>query len=133
VEIWGRGTNRVIDACKQHGAAPPIFEEHQGFIVVTFKAEMVVGAATPQVTQQVTQHVTPQVETVLDAARQAASAEALQRAAGLKDRVHFLKAYLQPLLEQGLLERTIPDKPRSRLQKYRLTAAGRQVAEGRSR
>ena len=23
VEIWGRGTNRVIDACKAQGTAPP--------------------------------------------------------------------------------------------------------------
>jgi ATP-dependent DNA helicase RecG len=29
------------------------------------------------------------------------------------------------LLERGLVEMTVPDKPNSRLQKYRLTAAGR--------
>jgi hypothetical protein len=51
------------------------------------------------------------------------SAEVLQHAVGLKDRVHFLKAYLQPMLNQGWLERTIPDKPRSRLQRYRTTQA----------
>ncbi len=124
VEVWGQGTNRVIAACKRHGAAPPKFEELQGFLIVTFRAHMVAGGATPQVTPQVAQHVSPQVAAVLEIARQAASAEALQRAAGLKDRVHFLKSYLHPLLEQGLLERTIPDKPRSRLQKYRITSAG---------
>ena len=147
VEIWGRGTNRVIDACKRHGTAPPIFEEQQGFVVVTFKAEIVAGAvapqvtaqvgtkpgpsrgqvigqATPQVAQQVATQVTPQVKAVLDAARQPASSETLQHAAGLKDRVHFLKSYLQPLLQHGLLERTIPDKPRSRFQRYRTTRAG---------
>jgi predicted HTH transcriptional regulator len=25
VEVWGRGTNRVIAACEKHGAAPPVF------------------------------------------------------------------------------------------------------------
>jgi hypothetical protein len=48
----------------------------------------------------------------------------LQRALGLKDDEHFRRAYLQPALEQGLIEMTIPDKPRSSKQRYRLTAAG---------
>jgi ATP-dependent DNA helicase RecG len=58
---------------------------------------------------------------------EAASAAELQTAAGLKDRVHFLREYLGPLLEKGWLERTIPDKPTSRLQRYRITELGRQA------
>jgi ATP-dependent DNA helicase RecG len=46
VEVWGRGTNRVIEMCKKHGAAPPTFEEMQGFLIVTFKAQMVQGGDT---------------------------------------------------------------------------------------
>jgi len=41
VEVWERGTNRVITMCRKHGAAPPIFKERQGFLVVTFKTRLV--------------------------------------------------------------------------------------------
>jgi ATP-dependent DNA helicase RecG len=43
----------------------------------------------------------------------------------LKNADHFRKAYLLPLLKPDLLEMTLPDKPNSRLQKYRLTEKGR--------
>ncbi len=41
VEVWGRGTNRVIDACRAQGAAPPEFSEQAGVVTVTFKADVV--------------------------------------------------------------------------------------------
>ena len=77
--------------------------------------------STPQVTQQVL--------TILRVAMREVSAADLQSALHLKDRVHFLKKYLEPTLEKGLIERTIPDKPRSSKQRYRTTAAGRAVLE----
>jgi hypothetical protein len=43
----------------------------------------------------------------------------------LKDDEHFRKAYLLPAIEGNLIEMTIPNKPRRRNQKYRLTENGR--------
>jgi ATP-dependent DNA helicase RecG len=43
------------------------------------------------------------------------------------NRTKFRRQVLKPLLEIGWLEMTIPDKPRSSNQKYRLTEAGRTV------
>ena len=34
-------------------------------------------------------------------------------------------AYLRPALDSGLVEMTLPDKPNSRSQRYRLTAKGK--------
>jgi DNA-binding PadR family transcriptional regulator len=41
----------------------------------------------------------------------------------------FLYSYLQPALNVGLVEMTIPDKPRSSKQKYRLTDKGKEWVE----
>ncbi len=35
------------------------------------------------------------------------------------------KRHIEPLLDMGLIEMTVPEKPNSRLQKYRLTGAGK--------
>lgn len=51
----------------------------------------------------------------------------LQNASGLKGRDNFEKLYLKPVFELGLIERTHPDKPNSRLQKYRLTEKGQDL------
>jgi len=49
------------------------------------------------------------------------SREALQSLLSLSDRKSFNLRYIKPALVQGLIEMTIPDKPRSRSQQYRLT------------
>jgi hypothetical protein len=45
----------------------------------------------------------------------------------LKHRPTFKTNYLRPALERGWIEPTMPDKPNSRLQQYRLTAQGKAV------
>ena len=42
---------------------------------------------------------------------------------------YFRKAYLLPTLGSGLVKMTLPDKPRSSKQRYRLTALGRRWLE----
>ena len=46
--------------------------------------------------------------------------------AGKSDCTKFRNQVLNPLLREDLLKTTIPDKPNSRLQKYRLTEKGKQ-------
>ena len=53
------------------------------------------------------------------------SSNEISQALGLKTKSGALKRTLQALLHEGLVEYTLPDKLTSRLQKYRLTAAGR--------
>ncbi|MFZ5759249.1 MAG: Fic family protein [Thermodesulfobacteriota bacterium] len=46
---------------------------------------------------------------------------------GRTNRTKFRDQILRPLLDAGFIEMTIPDKPTSSKQKYRLTAAGKQI------
>ena len=46
---------------------------------------------------------------------------------GLKHRPNFVKTYLKPALENKWIEMTLPDKPTSRNQKYRLTRKGKKL------
>jgi ATP-dependent DNA helicase RecG len=50
---------------------------------------------------------------------------------GRTDRTKFRDHVVRPLLDAGLLEMTIPDKPRSSRQRYRTTPVGtRLLREG---
>ena len=143
IEKWGRGTNRVIEMCLEADIAPPKFEEITGAAVVTFK----VNVRGPQ---QTTDQLAAQLETetgpslsqvcpksvpsdmaarLLILSKGDADIQALMRHAGQTNRTRFRNTILKPLIECGLLEPTIPDKPRSSKQKYRLTAMGREILE----
>ncbi len=69
---------------------------------------------------------TPQVrDLVLHGDGDWTRAEMLQRL-GLSDRKNLASEDLRPALGDGLIEITIPDKPHSSKQRYRLTAKGRE-------
>jgi ATP-dependent DNA helicase RecG len=81
------------------------------------------GRQTSVVTTEVTTEVTPEVRLARVLVGEM-TRQQLQAALGLQNDEHFRKAYLQPALDAGLIELTIPDKPRSSEQRYRLTAKG---------
>lgn len=86
-----------------------------------------VNTSAPQVAPQ----VTPQVGQLLLVVEGEMSRETLQNLLQLQDRKSFRERYLRPALAGGLIEMTIPDKPNSRLQRYRLTQKGHQWVQFR--
>ncbi len=73
----------------------------------------------------VTPEVTPEVIRLLEAIVGEMKRTEIQQDLKLSDEKHFRARYLKPAINQQLIEMTIPDAPRSRLQKYRLTNKGR--------
>ena len=71
---------------------------------------------------QVTPYDTPQVKELIQLLKQGEMSKAeLMKGLHLKDAKSFRKRYLQPALSAGFIEMTLPDKPTSPAQKYRLS------------
>ena len=134
IERMGTGTGDMIDRCRKAGLPEPQFTLTDGFTVTLRRqpdqAFAAVGGApiasgTTDVAGQVAGQVAEEVRRVILVLHGEKSRKQLQEALFLKGRANFEERYLKPALEAGLIEPTLPDKPNSRLQRYRLTAPGR--------
>ena len=115
----GSGIRRLHDACLEHGVAEPTFQALPDWLTVIF----------PRQESTVTPHVTPHVGRLITVVHGEMSRAEMMDALGLADRRHCTTTYLKPGIDAGLLEMTLPDKPRSRAQRYRLTTLGRQMQD----
>ncbi len=109
---------RVLGLCNKAGQSTAFIE---------FMLDAILGALreldeTDQVADQVSDQVTALLRVL---AKHTRSALDCMKQLKLTHRPTFRVNYLGPALEAGLIERTVPNKPNSRLQKYRLTEKGR--------
>jgi ATP-dependent DNA helicase RecG len=88
------------------------------------------GQVTGQVAGQVTGQVAREIALIVGGIKGDMTRSSLQKTLNLKGRANFEDRYLKPAIALGLIEMTIPEKPKSRLQKYRLTEAGRALLAG---
>ena len=119
VEQLGSGIHRILKAYPQD-----IFKITDNFLVISFPFEedyLTTLKSSPQVTPQ----VTPQVESLMKVIYGELSRKEIQEKLGLLDRKNFAEKYLNPALDAQVLEMTLPDKPRSSAQKYRLSEFGK--------
>jgi len=118
VEHLGSGIPRILEAYSQD-----CFRFTENFLRMTFPNgwDLAEDEDTPQVTPQVTIEI-GRLIVIMNGDKKR---DELQEILKLKDREDFRKQYLNEALKLELIEMTIPDKPNSRLQKYRLTEKGR--------
>jgi predicted HTH transcriptional regulator len=121
VEHLGSGIPRIL---RSYGKE--CFKFTENFLRMTFPVSEQV---TEQVTEQVAEQVTEQVKELVKVLDKDMDRQEIQHKLGLSHRENFRTNYLKPALEQGFIEMTIPDKPNSSLQKYRLTTLGKQLKE----
>lgn len=134
IERMGTGTRDMIRRCREVGLPEPEFTERDGFTVMIRRATLTATSHvpphdTPHVTPHDTPHVPPHVAVLvrlIGVAGELASPELLSHL-GLRDRKHLRERYLAPCLGAGWIAMTLPDKPRSRDQRYKLTEKGREL------
>ena len=126
----GRSTGipKILDSMKRNGSPPPEFEfdkDHSYFMIrLPVHPQSRAAEGKPPVTGEVTGEVAGEVGRLVHVLEGEMKRSQLQAALGLKHEDHFRGANLVPAVEAGLVEMTIPGKPRSRLQQYRLTEKG---------
>jgi ATP-dependent DNA helicase RecG len=135
IEKAGTGIRRMRDGAKELGSPEPAFAM-DGFFTATFRP---IAIATGHEETREAGESTPQVGTksgpsrdqvrILAKCVQDSSMGDLLALASRTNRTKFRDQVINPLISAGLIEMTIPDKPRSPKQRYRSTAAGRRALE----
>ncbi|MCJ7583056.1 MAG: DUF4062 domain-containing protein [Candidatus Aminicenantes bacterium] len=131
IERMGTGTGDMIKRCRDVGLDEPEFALTDGFVVtIRRKPELAfesVGGITGEVTGEVAGEVTGEVQRLLKVLVGEMKRTDIQEALALRHEEYFREAYLIPALTAGMIEMTIPGKPTSSKQKYRVTEKGQNL------
>jgi ATP-dependent DNA helicase RecG len=120
IETWGRGTIKMRDLTIAAGLPKPEIECPPGEVVVRFRPatglthiQQVLGAESKAESLR---------KTILALLSQGAlSKSEIAAGLGLKKISGNFNDVVRDILKEGLIEYTIPEKPQSRLQKYKLS------------
>lgn len=128
IEQWGTGTINILEWCAENQNPAPKWEEQSESVVITFFPRTVFAAEKhikskerPGELKQLQINTQTLNDRVLELLRESpfSSAEIALKL-GRKQRSGKLREVLKKLLINGSITYTIPEKPQSRLQKYRL-------------
>jgi len=136
IETWGRGIQRIFRACQDAGTPAPIidYKPNDLWIEFPFSLEYLKAiAATSQSNAQAGAQSgvesgaeSPMTSQILGflAGESLSKAQIARKLRKAKPN-RYLNDLMAKLIQADQVEFTLPDKPNSRLQKYRLTENGR--------
>jgi predicted HTH transcriptional regulator len=138
IERMGTGIRDMVDRCRVAGLSDPVFKLTDGFVATVYRKPGVAFEAVNKASGQMRPPIPvdqvgtksglsrDQVEMLRQCLKDQSIAD-LMVIAGRTNRTKFRDQVLNPLAEMGLIEMTIPGKPTSSKQKYRLTQKGRNL------
>jgi predicted HTH transcriptional regulator len=133
IERMGTGIEDIVKKCLDFGLPEPQFKMRDGFVSTIYRKQGIAFEKVIEESGEKNDTVDAPVDAPVDKLwerlvyiirdDELTRVDIMQKLK-LEHKQNFLKNYLQPALKLGLIEMTIPDKPNSRLQKYRLTQKG---------
>ena len=124
VEQLGSGIPRVLPFYSKN-----CFLFSENFLRVVLPSAETVYPSTEQNTEQDTEQDTEQILQLIRILDNTLSTNEIVTLLGLKHRPTVIYNYIRPAIHRNLIEMTLPDKPNSRNQKYRLTAKGKALRQ----
>ena len=125
IERLGTGTTDILRLANEADLKEPEFIQEEIFKAIIYRP------ATPYDAPHDTPYDTPYenelVNRLIIVLNGEMSRPELQKSVGVKDISHFREGYLVPALERDIIEMTLPDKPKSKNQRYRLTKKGKAI------
>ena len=133
IESWGRGIEKVLAACKEYGCPTPQWVFDGSVLSMTMKYKKAESESEDKndrldkisdqdaVMDEIVRDVSQMLLIIAKSGRGELGIATLMESAKKTSKRQYRRDILVPALESGLIERTIPDKPTSRYQKYRLT------------
>ena len=126
IEAWGRGFDKIREACAKYDAPLPEYNISASGIMVLCKAcdkylDLLYDEEDLHLGQSERNHDQnghDVVMMILDFCKEAKSIPEIMKQFGFDSRTSFRRKYLNTLVKEGRLKMTLPDKPKSKNQKY---------------
>ncbi len=124
IERIGTGTRDIIHLCKKAGLQEPEFIQEEIFKTIIWRKKVSDYDSENITLEELYHQSSAEIKNLLIVIEGEMTRQDIQRKLELKHEGNFRVNYLLPGLQLGLIEMTIPEKPKSCKQKYRLTSNG---------
>ena len=112
IESWGRGIEKICQACREDGSPLPEYTVHPGDIMIKFTAaeDRLIHSTTQKVVEKVGERVSDSESAILSLLREdpAYSYATLAKMIGVSKKTVFIK--IKALKEKGIIERIGSDR-----------------------
>lgn len=117
IEAWGRGFEKIREACEKYDGPLPEYEINEAGIMVLCKACDAYLRLLDD-GHDLNQNGQDLVKMLVKFCQEPKTVQEMMDYVGEKSRTSFKRKYLKKLVENGTIKMTIPDKPTSGKQKY---------------